>query len=74
MTIIVFDLSSFFIFFLFRLQTNMFYYLTVEASDGTLSGTGNVTVIVANLNDLPSFDDAPGSRTRSIPENSPTVR
>ena len=52
---------------------NNVYKVTVRASDGSLSASGNVTVTVTNVDEAPQF---PGTESgvREIPENTPAGR
>ena len=49
-------------------NTDNVYLVTVEASDGAVKGTLDVTVTVTNVNELPEFP-ATETGARSVPEN-----
>ena len=44
------------------------YLVTVEASDGSIKGTLDVTVTVTDVNEKPAFDEGP-TATRTVAEN-----
>ena len=49
-------------------DTNNVYLVTVEASDGSIKGTLDVTVTVTDVNEKPTFDEGP-TANRTIAEN-----
>ena len=51
-------------------ETTNTYALTVQVSDGALTGTATVTVSVTNVNEAPSI----ANQTRSVVENTPPAR
>ena len=52
-------------------DTDNVYLVTVEASDGTVKGTLDVTVTVTGVNEDPAFDEGP-TTTRIVSENTGT--
>ena len=49
-------------------DTNNEYLVTVEASDGAIKGTLDVTVTVTDVNEKPAFDEGP-TAARTVAEN-----